>query len=90
MRGTGRYNVSLGAIATVQGIGASVSNGVAGTIVVAAGYSTAFLTLAGVALIAFAVFLILMPETCKPQIDTHEADQAAGELMSVQPAAAAP
>jgi MFS family permease len=49
MRGTGRYNVSLGAIATVQGIGASLSNTVAGAVVVQAGYNVAFLTLAGFA-----------------------------------------
>jgi MFS family permease len=63
MRGTGRYNVSLGAIATVQGIGASLSNSVAGLIVVKAGYSTAFLALAAVALIALLIFLVAMPET---------------------------
>jgi MFS family permease len=90
MRGTGRYNVSLGAIATVQGIGASVSNGVAGTIVVAAGYGAAFLTLAGVASIAFAVFLILMPETGRPQSGTHEANEPTVKLTGVQPAAAVP
>jgi MFS family permease len=63
MRGTGRYNVSLGAIATVQGIGASLSNTVAAMIVVQAGYNTAFLTLAAVAAAAFATFLFAMPET---------------------------
>jgi MFS family permease len=63
MRGTGRYNVSLGAIATVHGIGASLSNTVAGLIVVNAGYSAAFLTLAAVALTAFVIFLVAMPET---------------------------
>ena len=63
MRGTGRYNVSQGAVATMQGIGASLSNKVAGLIVVKAGYSAGFLTLAGIALAAFTVFLIAMPET---------------------------
>ncbi|HZZ03346.1 MFS transporter [Paraburkholderia sp.] len=63
MRGTGRYNVSQGVVATAQGIGASLSNTVAGLIVVKAGYSAAFLTLAGVALVAFTVFLLGMPET---------------------------
>lgn len=63
MRGTGRYNVSQGAVATMQGIGASLSNTVAGVIVVKAGYSAAFLTLAGIALAAFMVFFIAMPET---------------------------
>jgi DNA-binding CsgD family transcriptional regulator len=63
MRGTGRYNVSLGAVATVHGIGASLSNTVAGLIVVNAGYSAAFLTLAAVALTTFVIFLVAMPET---------------------------
>lgn len=62
-RGTSRYNLSQGAVATMQGIGASLSNLVAGLIVVIAGYSTAFLALAGVALVAFLVFLLAMPET---------------------------
>jgi MFS family permease len=66
MRGTGRYNVSQGAIATAQGIGASLSNMVAGLIVVSAGYSVAFLTLAAVALVALIVFFLAMPETAEP------------------------
>ena len=37
-RGTGRFNVSQGAIATAQGIGAALSTAVAGLIVVGAGY----------------------------------------------------
>jgi MFS family permease len=73
MRGTGRYNVSLGAVATVQGIGASLSNTVAGLIVVTAGYSAAFLTLAGVAVAAFIIFLIAMPETADHARDLSEA-----------------
>jgi MFS family permease len=72
MRGTGRYNLSLGAVATVQGIGAALSNTVAGIIVVKAGYSTAFLTLAAVALAAFMLFLLAMPETGKRGIGRGE------------------
>ncbi|MGA2843603.1 MAG: hypothetical protein ABSG18_26485 [Steroidobacteraceae bacterium] len=44
MRGTGRYNLAQGAIATVQGIGASLSGLAAGEIVDHFGYSAAFLT----------------------------------------------
>ena len=58
-RGTGRYNVSQGAVATMQGIGASLSNMAAGLIVVTAGYSAAFLAVARVALAAFIVFPLL-------------------------------
>jgi MFS family permease len=63
MRGTGRYNAARGVVGAVQGIGGSLSNVVAGVIVVTAGYGTAFLTLAAVALTAFVVMLAAMPET---------------------------
>jgi MFS family permease len=62
-RGTGRFNASQGAIATAAGIGGALSAAVAGVIVVAAGYSVAFLFLAGVAAIGLVGFLALMPET---------------------------
>jgi predicted MFS family arabinose efflux permease len=64
-RGTGRFNVSQGAIATAQGVGASLSNTVAGFIIVWAGYSAAFLFLGGVAAIAFLLYWLAMPETLK-------------------------
>ena len=55
MRGTGRYNLAQGAVATVQGIGASLSGLVAGVIVDRYGYSAAA--------VALIVFAIGMPET---------------------------
>lgn len=61
-QGTGRFNASLGAVTTVFGIGASLSNGLAGVIVQHAGYSAAFLALAGIAGLA-CVALLLLPET---------------------------
>jgi len=64
MRGTGRYNVALGAILTAQGIGAALSTTLAGVVVVHAGYSAAFLTLAAIAFVGALVFLFGMPETC--------------------------
>src|SRR6266850_1972658 len=65
MRGTGRYNVAQGAVATVQGIGASVSGLVAGEIVDHFGYSAAFVTLGLAALVALAAFFFGMPETAR-------------------------
>lgn len=65
MHGTGRYNLAQGAVATAQGIGASVSGFVAGIIVDHFGYSPAFLALATVAAIALAVLAIAMPETAE-------------------------
>ena len=63
MRGTGRYNAARGVVRTVQGVGGSLSNVVAGLIVVTAGYDTAFLALAVVALAAFLLMLAAMPDT---------------------------
>jgi MFS family permease len=61
--GTGRFNVTCGAVQAAQGIGASLSTTIAGLIVVAAGYSTAFLTLAAIAAAGLVLFWIAMPET---------------------------
>ncbi len=46
-----------------MGIGASVSNVVVGSIVVAAGYNAAFMSLGAIAGAGFALHLIAMPET---------------------------
>ena len=63
MRGTGRYNLALGIVATTHGIGASLSGFAAGVIVDHFGYNVAFLTSGGVAGIALTVLFLLMPET---------------------------
>jgi MFS family permease len=63
MRGTGRFNIAQGAVITAQGVGAALSTTLAGLVVVHAGYSAAFLTLAAVAGAGFLVFLLAMPET---------------------------
>ncbi|MGY2400046.1 MFS transporter [Pseudomonas sp. SDO5271_S396] len=62
-QGTGRFNVSLGALSTVFGLGAALSSSLAGFAVQQAGYDTAFLTLAGVAAVALALLWLAMPET---------------------------
>jgi MFS family permease len=72
MRGTGRYNLAQGAIATVQGIGASLSGLAAGEIVDHFGYSAAFLTLGAAALVAVIVFFLQMPETAEPETDSPQ------------------
>ena len=63
MRGTGRYNLAQGAIATVQGIGASLSGLAAGVIVDRYGYTVTFLSLGAIAAVAVIVFAIGMQET---------------------------
>lgn len=64
-QGTGRFNVTLGAVSAVFGLGAAFSPGLAGVIVQFAGYDAAFLTLAGIAAIAFLV-VMAVPETHHP------------------------
>jgi MFS family permease len=61
--GTGRFNVSLGAITAAWGVGASLSSFVTGWIVVAAGYGAAFISLGAIAGAGFALYLLAMPET---------------------------
>ena len=63
MRGTGRFNLAQGLVALAVGIGAGLSNTVAGYVVQWFGYATGFLTLAGIAVCALAFFALLMPET---------------------------
>nr|WP_282445897.1 MFS transporter [Pseudomonas sp. EYE_354] len=62
-QGTGRFNVSLGALSTVFGLGAALSSSLAGFVVQQAGYNAAFMTLAGVAAVALALLWLAMPET---------------------------
>jgi MFS family permease len=61
--GTGRFNVTLGAVTTVWGVGAALSNIIAGWIVVAAGYDTAFISLGVFAAAGLALYAVAMPET---------------------------
>lgn len=71
-QGTGRFNVSLGALSTVFGLGAALSSSLAGFVVQQAGYNAAFLTLAGVAAVALALLWLAMPETLmKPSLARH-------------------
>jgi MFS family permease len=62
-KGTGHYNLALGAAGAAWGTGAALSNSAAGLIVDAAGFTAAFLFLAGVAALAFLLFWLAVPET---------------------------
>ncbi len=66
-RGTGRFNLTLGAVTTAVGIGASLSQVIAGSVVHHAGFRAGFLFLAGVASAAFAILYSFMPETRSSQ-----------------------
>ncbi|WP_245434077.1 MFS transporter [Rhodomicrobium lacus] len=62
-RGTGRFNLALGAAGASWGLGAALSNAVAGQIVDSFGFSAAFYFLAACALGALAIFAVAVPES---------------------------
>ncbi len=75
-RGTGRFNVSQGAVASAQGLGAALSATLAGAIIVWAGYTTSFLTLAAIAGAGLALYFVAMPETKDAEAETGEREAA--------------
>jgi MFS family permease len=79
MRGTGRYNLAQGAVATTQGIGASISALAAGVVVDHFGYAVSFLALGAAAAVAFLVFFGFMPETRDEQAIARESKPLAIE-----------
>ena len=62
-RGTGRFNAAQGAVATAQGIGAFLSNTVAGFLAHSVGTKPTFIVLAAIATAGVIVFALFMPET---------------------------
>ncbi|ACA20873.1 major facilitator superfamily MFS_1 [Methylobacterium sp. 4-46] len=62
-RGTGRFNLALGAVGTGMGIGAALSTTLSGAMADHLGTHAAFLGLAGVAVLALLLLLLVMPET---------------------------
>jgi MFS family permease len=69
-RGTGRFNLTLGAITTAVGIGAALSQLIAGSLVHHFGFRAGLLFLAGVALAAFVILFIFMPETRNAKMES--------------------
>lgn len=63
MRSTGRFNLAQGALGTVVGLGASASNAFGGVLAHRYGFSASFLGLAAVALAAFLLLWLTIPET---------------------------
>ncbi|HTQ97991.1 MAG TPA: MFS transporter, partial [Candidatus Acidoferrum sp.] len=62
-QGTGRFNVAAGALATMVGIGAAVSTTIGGVLIQRLGYRASFLGLAAVAMLAFLLLWVAVPET---------------------------
>ncbi len=63
--GTGRFNLAQGAVATMQGIGASVSGLAAGMLVDHLGYAAGFLGLGAAACVALLALAVALPETAR-------------------------
>jgi MFS family permease len=72
-KGTGRFNFTQGALATATGVGAGLSNLLAGFVVKEAGFDAGFLTLAVIAGAGLLFFALAMPETRGPAEDMDEA-----------------
>lgn len=62
-RGSGRFNLAQGAVATAIGIGAALSQTAAGWAVHHFGYHAGFLALSGIAALALALLWLAVPET---------------------------
>lgn len=82
-RGTGRFNLAQGALASFVGVGAALSTSYGGFLIARLGYNASFLGLAAVGMVAFLLLLIFFPETrndlhakpvYKETLALHEAD----------------
>jgi predicted MFS family arabinose efflux permease len=83
-RGTGRFNLMQGVLATAVGIGASLSNLLTGFIVYAAGYNAGFLALSAIAAAAAAFYTVAVPETGNRSLQASSPNRAPGELGTVE------
>lgn len=82
-RGTGRFNLAQGGLATAVGIGASVSTTYAGVLVQHFSYNAGFLGLAGVAVLAWLLLFFKMPETLAQEKPAKDAPGLGGEAPSL-------
>jgi predicted MFS family arabinose efflux permease len=75
-KGTGRFNLTLGAVTTAVGTGAALSQSIAGSIVHRWGYHAGFLFLAAVAAFAVIILWTAMPETRDRGASARRPDRA--------------
>jgi hypothetical protein len=79
LAGTGHVNAGLGAVMTLQGVGAASSPALAGLVAQRLGYSAAFLVLGGIAAIALALWLLatsIVGPACRNHLVTNAAAMA--------------
>lgn len=75
-RGSGHFNLAMGAFGTAVGAGAAVSNVLAGFVTQHAGFASSFLVLAGIAAAAFFCLLIFVPSTAPDREDAVQTPAA--------------
>jgi MFS family permease len=68
-RGTGRFNLVQGALATAVGLGAALSTSFGGKLIQTYSFNISFLALGGVAAIALALLWLGVPETLRSPTD---------------------
>jgi MFS family permease len=81
LSGTGHVNAGLGAVMTLQGVGAALSPAIGGVVAQRYGYSAAFLALGLIAAVALALWLLarplMAPACARPPEDAAQARLAA-------------
>ncbi len=78
-RGTGKFNVLQGSIQACLGLGAFLSNFIAGFVVKSLGYNAGFVMLAAIACAGLLVFTLKMPETREVGMKVRRATRVAVE-----------
>ena len=83
-RGTGRFNLASGGLATMVGIGASLSTTLGGQLIQHIGFHASFLGLAGVAVLAFSLLLFALPETREEHLRHRSGPDRKRQEMAVE------
>ena len=79
-RGTGRFNLVQGALATAVGTGAALSTSFGGALIQRYSYTVSFLALGGVALVALGVLAFGVPETLSEERPWKSTNAIASDL----------
>jgi MFS family permease len=81
-RGTGRFNLASGALATAVGAGAALSNSYGGYLIHLSGFRVSFLGLGAIAFAAFLLLFFFLPETrAGKDLAPASLDPAVGEAV---------
>jgi MFS family permease len=81
-KGTGRFNLLQGVIQSALGVGAFLSNFIAGFVVKSFGFNTAFLGLAAIACAGMLFFAFFMPETQERGQSADESEFAIAQTFN--------